>query len=358
MRTTLLMIGMLLSSVAHAADVPCAPAERGTITLDGMNEDWRDVAAVTAGEADAELSVRCNTEGKTLYLEIEATDTRVVRTKQARAGEDQVALRLGNTHFSVFPTSGAVKAKLVGKAKMASTTSDRGFIIELAVPLASFGKNRERVPFALRFDDCDSAVALKTERSVSIDGDLAFTAGPSTLDSFLEDRNLPRSTIRWQKTVRGGRPVQLVLAGKYIAMISDGFSFIELPVTDGKDVRDPELVELAGDGRTALLLRYTERGGDGSRDVLAAFRPDGSSLRRVFAAEIGKQTRAGRLTTKVTLKKHGRGTDVVLEAQPAQGLDANNYSESPAADIVPILLPWSADKRATYGFSGNEYRLR
>ncbi len=347
------------ASVAHGADLPCAPAERDTISLDGMGEDWREVPALTAGDDRTSLSVRCNTEGKTLYVEIEAADARVVRTPQARNGEDQIALHIGSHKFTLFPTSGSIKAKAVGGGKIMSTSSDRGFVIELALPRAILGRNPERVPILARFDDCDSAAALKTERSVTVEGDLAFTAGPSSLDSFLEDRSLPRSTVRWQKQVRSGKgSVTLVLAGKYLGMVSDGYSYLELPVADGKDVRDPQLVDLGGDGRQAVLLRYTERGGGGSREVLAAYRVSGTELRCVFAVEVGKQLPTGRLVTKLTLKKHGRGTDLVLEAQPAEGLNAGNYNEAAATDVLPILLPWTADKRATYGFTGDDFVKR
>ena len=247
----------------------------------------------------------------------------------------------------------------MGGGKIVSTSSDHGFIIELALPRSILGRNPERVSILARFDDCDSAAALKTERSVTVEGDLAFTAGPSTLDSFLEDRSLPRSTVRWQKPARTGKgSVTLVLAGKYIGVVSDGYSYLELPVADGKDVRDPQLVDLAGDGRQALLLRYTERGGGGAREVLAAYRVSGTEVRRVFAVEVGKQTSAGKLASKVTLKKHGRGTDLVVEAQPAQGLNAGNYNEAAATDVLPILLPWTADKRATYGFIGEDFVKR
>ena len=95
----ILVLSVLLAvgaGVAHAADLPCAPAERDTISLDGMGEDWREVPALTGGDDRASLSVRCNTEGKTLYLEIEVTDSRVVRTPPARAGEDQVELHVGS----------------------------------------------------------------------------------------------------------------------------------------------------------------------------------------------------------------------------------------------------------------------
>ena len=357
----LMLTAHALPTVARAADLPCSPAEAGAITFDGMIDDWREVAALTSGDANAGMSIRCNTQGKTLYLSIEATDNRVVRTPQARPGEDHIELRLGDQRYVVFPTAGGNKAKIVpAGARIASTSSETGFVIELAFPfskIAGLGKGPERLAMVARFDDCDAAASLKTERSVSLAGELAFTAGPSTLDSFLQDRGMSRSLVRWQKPVKVGKGTQqLVLAGKLVAAIGDGYAYVELPVADGTDVRAPQLVDLAGDGHPAVVLQYVERGEGGERTVLAAFRPVGAEVKRVFAAEIGKRSADGRLTSKVELKKRGKATDIVLVAEPAQGFTADNYKETAASDIVPILLPWTPEKKASFTFSGDGYQ--
>jgi hypothetical protein len=357
----LLSLLVLLSAVpaaAFAVEVPCSPAEAGTIVLDGLSDDWREVPALQG--SDPGVSLRCNTEGKTLYLAIEVADERVVRTKQAKSGEDHVTLTVGRQRYTLFPAAGAEKAKAVPATKVASSSNDKGFVIELAFPFGKFaglGRGLERLPVSLRFDDCDAAASLKTERTVTVAGELAFTAGESTLDSFLNDRGLTRSHVRWRKPIKvAGKRSELILAGKLVAVVGDGYGFVELPVADGGDVRNPRLVDLAGDGRPTVVLEYTERGGGGERVVLAAFRPEGNGVRRVFAAEIGKRTsEGGRLSSKVDLKRHGKATDIVLSAQPAQGLTADTYKEAPASDLVPILLPWAAPKKAVYTFSGDGY---
>jgi len=360
MRLTLVLALLSFPVLARAADLPCPPIEAGSVSLDGLDDEWKDAQAASGGDAQAGVSIRCDTEGKNLYIEIEATDQRVVRTSQARPGEDHVTLTVGKKKVTIWPASGTLKGKVTPSMKMASASSDKGFVIELGVPLAFAGQGRspDRIPFQLEFDDCDSAATLKTEHTAKVDGDLAFTSGPSTLDAFLQDRGLSRDVVKWQHGARDhGHAVQLVLAGKTLAALTDGYTYIELPVADSTDVHDPQVVDLAGDGRSAVVLRYTERGDGGSREVLAAYRFDGKALHPVFQAETGKQTSGGKLTTKVTLAKHGRGTDVVLEAQPAQGLTAATYKEEPATDVVPILLPW-ADKKATYTFSGDSYKRR
>src|SRR5688572_28646353 len=232
---SLLVALAALPAVVLAADVPCAPAEAGTIVLDGLSDDWREAPALQG--SDPGVSLRCNTEGKTLYLAIEVADERVVRTKQAKSGEDHVTLTLGKQRYTLFPAAGGEKARSVPGARLASSSNDRGFVIELAFPYAKFpglGRGLERLPVTLRFDDCDAAATLKTERTVTLSGELAFTAGESTLDSFLNDRGLSRSHVRWRKPLRrGGRRAELVLASKLVAVVGDGYGFVELPVADG-----------------------------------------------------------------------------------------------------------------------------
>ncbi|MEO6953706.1 MAG: hypothetical protein ABI321_18025 [Polyangia bacterium] len=351
----------LLITTAWAADLPCPPVESGNIALDGLADDWRDAQAVSGGDAEAGVTLRCDVEGKTLYLEVEATDKRVIRTSAAHAGEDHLELKVGKKTFKVFPSSGTVRGKVTPSARMASSSSDTGFVVELSMPLKSIGlgAHPDRIPYSLTFADCDSAAALKTEHTAVVEGELAFSSGPSTLDSFLTERSLSRSVVRWTRSTRDhGRSVDFVQAGKYLAALTDGYTFVELPVSDGTDVKDPRLVDLAGDGRPAVLLRYIERDGEGSREILAAYRLSGATLQRVFAAEVGKHTPGGTLVTKVTLRSHGRGTDLVLEAQAAQGLSTATYSEAPATDVEPILLPWTAAKRAVYTFSGDGFQKK
>jgi hypothetical protein len=362
-KRALLLIMVLLPIGAPAAELPCAPAEAGTISLDGLLDDWQDVAALQSADGHAGVSVRCNTEGKTLYLSIEANDDRVVRTPQARPGEDHVEVRIGAQRYTVFPAAGAIKVKVVPAGpRVASTSNEHGFGIELAFPFARFpglGRGLERLPIRVRFDDCDAAAALKTARSVSVEGELAFTEGPSTIDAFLAERGLSRGLVRWKKQLRvGKRPAQLLLVGKLVAIVSDGYAYVELPVSDGTDVRAPQLVDLAGDGHPAVLLEYTERGEAGERTVLAAFRPAGDKIERVFAAEIGKRTPAGRLRSKVDVKKRGRKTELVLTALPAEGLTADNYKEAPATDVLPILLPWPKPAKATFTFTPGGYQQK
>jgi len=172
----------------------------------------------------------------------------------------------------------------------------------------------------------------------------------------LRDRKLSMRDVLFDRPGRLGPSgaVRVVVAGPYIATISDEYAFVQLPVKDKKDVRDIRIVDLGGDGRESLLLRYTERGGGGSRDVLAAFRITGDGLRRTFGVEVAKAAGANRLETRVSLVKKGRATEILIEPTTPVGWSETNYRESPAEDVVGIPVPWK-DKRARFQFKGESY---
>jgi hypothetical protein len=366
-----LLAVIVLGGAARAADLPCGPVEAGTLQLDGLTDDWSDVEGVDAGGRDPNLSftIKCNVDARDLYLLVDVRDDYFVRTKQTRPGEDHVELKLGGQTLTVFPGDArALKERVTwGKkpargVRISSALQQKGWAVELALPLAQvpgFHVGNPVIPFAATVADCDSRTALKTERTVDTVGNIVFAEADAALDAFLKDRGLHRGDVFWDRAARLGRGTggRLLLAGRYLAAISDGYVYQELPFHDRRDLKDVRLVDLAGDGRQALVMRYLERGGGGAREVLAVFRVAGDQqIARVFACEVGKSAGAARLETRVSFVKRGKATDLVVEAAPAVGFTQASYQEAPASDMVPIPLPWSDDRRARYQFHGDEYQ--
>src|SRR5262249_30644485 len=155
-------------------------------------------------------------------------------------------------------------------------------------------------------------------------GRVVFGDADSALDGFLKDRGLRRSDLWFDKAIafggRGSSGGRVVLAGRNLAFITDSYVFIELPVKARADVKDGRGGDLTGAGRQAVVVRYVERAGGGSRDVLSAYRVAGDSVHRVFAAEVAKATGAGHIEDKVGFVKRGRATDIVIDAGSADGL--------------------------------------
>jgi len=379
-----LFLVLTSATAARAADLPCGPAEPGTVTLDGLTDDWGEVAGIDAGARDPNLSftLKCNTEGQTLLLLVDVRDSYFVRTRAAKPGEDHIALTLAGHTLTIFPGDARAIPTLVRWGtrpakgiKAVSALQQAGWAVELAIPMSVIPGYKVGAPLAYRaaVADCDSKAALKTERTVDSTGSIVFAEGDAALDGFLKDRNLKKSDIWFDKAISlggksGGRAVA---AGRFLAFITDGYVFIELPVKSRADVKEAKVVDLAGDGRSAIVMRYVERGGagplpkdrgaagpvSGTRDVLAAWRVVGDSeIRRVFAAEVGKQGPAGRVDDKVAFVRRGRATDILVDAGTAPGLSAATWRETPADDMIPVMLPWSDDRHARYQFQGDEYK--
>jgi hypothetical protein len=148
---------------------------------------------------------------------------------------------------------------------------------------------------------------------------------------------------------------RIIMAGHLAAAISDGYVYVELPFKDRKDLKEARVIDLAGDGRYALVLRYTERSAWGARDLIAVYRFGGDTVSRVFAAETGKSQGANHIDDKVSYVRRGKATDILIEAGSAAGFTAESYKESPAEDVIPILVPWGDARKARYQFRGDEY---
>jgi hypothetical protein len=361
---------VVVSSLASAADLPCGPAEKGAVQLDGLVDDWNDVDGIDAGGRDPNLSftIKCNVDDDALYLLVDVRDNYFVRTRAARPGEDHIALTLGGRRLLVFPgDAAAIKEKVTwGGApargvRVASALQLHGWAVELAVPRGAVPGLRGSVPgiaFSAEVDDCDSKASIATERRVDTSGKIVFAEADAALEGFLKDRHLTRADVWFDRSAALGRAgaVRLLLAGRYLAAITDGYVYQELPFSDRRDLKDVRLVDLAGDGRQALVMRYVERGGGGAREVVAVYRVTGDAqLSRVFACEVGKSAGPNRIENRVTFVKRGKATDLLLEAVPPVGFTQASYQEAPAGDMIPILLPWADERRARYQFRGDEY---
>jgi hypothetical protein len=379
-----LLVSLLFPSLAQAADIPCSAVEPDVIHVDGLLDDWADVSGIDSGgrDRDRSFTTRCNYDEKTLYLAIDVRDNYLVRSKEGRPVEDHVEVAFADgakvEKLVIYPADGEAKAphkvswssgrKLRG-VEVAESKQPNGWSVELRIALASvpgWGPGTQLLKMAVGFVDVDSKSHPKVEGTVEsapltnpkMLGTTEFAEGKQALDAFLRDRKLRSSDVLFDRPARIGPTgsMRVVVAGPYVATIGDEYSYLSLPVKDPKkDVRDIRLVDLSGDGREALVLRYTERGGGGQRDVLAAFRMTGDGLRRTFGCEVSKAMGANRLETKVGFVKKGRATEIVIEPQPAVGWTEANYREAAADDVVPIPTPWAPEKRARFQFKGENY---
>jgi hypothetical protein len=133
------------------------------------------------------------------------------------------------------------------------------------------------------------------------------------LASFLKSCGLHERDIYFDRalTLHGKENARLLLASgkttQYLAALSEegSYVYIRMPWRERGDLRDARVLDLAGDGRQALIIRYREHGSTGdTREVLGVWRlPSESHIRRVFTADADKSVR---------FIRRGRANDLLI----------------------------------------------
>jgi hypothetical protein len=348
----------------------CVSVERGAIQVDGLLDEWQGIRSVTKADVDphdAALAIRCAYDSTALYVSIDVTDDRLIRTKQRTSAEDHLVLSFGRLRVEIYPSSAEAGASLWVSAKgftVMDSLQRNGWSIELSVPLAKvpgWTKNSPTVPFGVEFHDADLLSEHKTQTILSTgDGVLAFSDVALVLKGFLSDLKLRPSDITLDMMANmDGEPGQerVLLAGRVLAVLSSDYKYLELPVASPKDLLEVRILDLAGEGKSSALVRYVEYGGGGSREVLSLWNLHAGEFVRTFAHEIGKKVGSSRLTDTWTLvpKKKGKGYDLIIKASDATGFSAATWNETPAEDMIPIILPWDTTKKQEiWRFHGDE----
>lgn len=374
---------------ASANEIECGLTEVGLINVDGLLDDWKGVKEVSNSNGaanDAGFTIRCNYDEEALYLAVDVVDERLIRNKKPGAGDDRLALGFGDQILEVYPadTDKNIKATVKwangGSTKwltLVDSLTKRGWSIELGMPFGRVpggGDKVVRIPFQLELYDADKAVDGKHESLVTTgEAALVLQEAAGLVEQFLADNKLGKKDVTLDVSVNldteQGKE-RIVAAGKYIAVFAREYSYIALPVSKAKDVLEVKVVDLGGEGKSSVLGRYVERGGGGSREILAVWNlgTDGV-FSRTFAHELGKQLGENKITSKwelaqrTVVKGKGKkkkivktkGYDLVIKPGEAIGFTQENWLETPAEDMLPILLPWSGVKQEVWRFNGDEY---
>jgi hypothetical protein len=352
---------LFLSLPAFAVELPCSKAEKGAMQVDGLIDEWADVQGVDAegGSPNFAFSVRCSLEHNTLFLLVTVQDNYLVRTAAHKPSEDHIELRLGAHHFSIYPGDGK-NAQFVtpGGLRVQTPLEEQGWAVELSAPFSLLGlsKSSALLKFDVKGVDCDSKASLKAERTLHVSGDLTIGESGSAVEAFLQSQSLHKQDIFAQRSLRLGKEAAraLIVRGNLVLVEEERFVFVGFPVMEAKDLKDARVMDVVGDGQQALVVRYEERGGGGSREVLAIYRfPSAEEAPvRYFAAEVAKQSGKFRLQSKYTFVPRGRARDLVLTAGKIKSHEG--FEEAPANDMVPILLP-SDKSKARYRFLGDRW---
>jgi hypothetical protein len=366
----------LIAGAAPRAELVCPLVSADLVQVDGLLDDWEGMRALTRSSGDPRdsgLSLRCAYDASTLWLAIDVTDDRLIRRKARGKSEDRLGLSFGESRLWIAPSSDAVKLEVSWERTratprlpdVADSLQKRGWSVELALPLAAapgWARGVPSLPFALSHHDADMLTGSEPSTETAT-GELllTFEVAARTLRGFLEQARLRPSDVVYDALAdMDGEPgrERVIVAGKLIAVLSDGYAYVGLPLASPRDLLGVELVDLAGNGKASAVVRYREHGGGGSRDVLAVFNLLPGGFTRTFAHEIAKQVGSARMENRWELRprkgRGERGRDLVITPGAVTGFSAETWNETPAEDMAPILLPWGEKRQEVWTFDGDQ----
>jgi hypothetical protein len=148
------------------------------------------------------------------------------------------------------------------------------------------------------------------------------------------------------------------------------YSFITIGVADSKDIVDVTARDLTGDGKAEVIVRGVlhakaskELGGDVvDRYALFIYQVGEGAIKRVFAAETGRQLKSDRILGTVAFVPGDKGVRIELRPGHAVGWTEKSYPFPPdsttAGGLEPLLLPWSGSSPKKYGFDGSAFAAK
>ncbi|NUO52280.1 MAG: hypothetical protein HOV80_25785 [Polyangiaceae bacterium] len=143
-----------------------------------------------------------------------------------------------------------------------------------------------------------------------------------------------------------------------------GYSFTTLPFASGSDVKSVTLRDATGDKKAELIIRGIlkvkgPKNEDVEREIELVYRVSSDSIKRVFAAEVGRSIGAKKIVGSITYDASKEKSSVTLAASKAVGFTKADYpfnqDTSAVGGIEPLILPWSDIKSLKYKWTGSGF---
>jgi hypothetical protein len=386
-------------AVAHAQTaLPVAVAAPKQIKIDGDVGEWRGARFTSVGDdpsGSAEVALAYDSRG--LYVGARVRDDVFIRNPRPESDEDALIVRLafpqrgqfvdselwlfagkiGESAASAQLKTSALRRPLRTGVQIVEGPLRGGYALEAFVPWTSFagGADYAYARGSLRLHDVDEpgggrnlsrhpSSAAWTLPAAELPW-LLLDGGPvQAISALLRSKNLEQraSKLDFIGDVRGdARAERVLVIGTFVAVSGIGaqFDFADLPVTSDTDVLRAETRDLTGDNKPELVLRLRQQNELGRRELLQVFRLSAAPVSALFGAELRKQTSEGSIEALSRFEQKPRGpAQIVLGIGHARGLSAENYSEAPEGDLVPIPLPWGNWLERRYQWDGTRFVMQ
>lgn len=340
----------------------CDAASTADLSIDGLLDDWQQspVLARIGAAPDGQIALHCAWDGSHLALALSILDDKVVRVPGGHGHEDHVSIAIAASpspgskplRFDVYPGTAIAKSRVVGAgAQIADSLQPQGFSVELRAPTAAlpgFSGSTPELGLRVTFHDADRATG-GDDADLEIAEPIELSDRKDLLDDFLHTVHLAKSDITLDQLAeldpdRKGKE-RMVAGGTVIGILTDQFAYVTMPARPSKI----ELLPLGPRGQQIIAAIVRQNGNGGSRDVLMLWTVWSGQLQPVKNIEIRKELGGNVLACSYKVDK-GK---LVIKPEPAVGFSKDTYTEEPADDADPILVPW-ADKPAIYVLKGAE----
>jgi len=152
-----------------------------------------------------------------------------------------------------------------------------------------------------------------------------------------------------------------------------GYAYTTLSFAGADDIESVTLKSVTGEKRMEIVVRGVMRakapqqhgsspngssqagGGDVEREIELVYRVQGDSLKRIFAAEVGRAIGSKKIVASLSYS----GGKATLAPGRAIGFTQQDYpfnqDTGPVGGIEPLPLPWGDAKSTTYTWDGSAF---
>jgi len=400
------LLVFLVPAVARAkGPVACVRVPDGSIRVDGLRSDWRDVDALRLdgafarggdkshwqGPPDLLAKLRCAHDKNGTYLLLEVDDDQVVRSARYTTREDRVELLFPGSRgrlrvLQIHPPNARyrrARVRWVRRPHRPAGIQSRvirlrhGYAIELHLGSGSvpgYGVGTPVLRTTLRIVDHDGGVSRTPDTVLVTGGETPGTLGVIEYDTakalfakFLRDKGLGKQNVLHHEVgnfITGKALEQIVIAGTWLAFIGEdvmeGGAYYALPVPFAKRQQDLlrfRTLDLDGNGNKDVILIVRQQGSAGlSRDMMVIIRfLDSGKPDLYFVSVVAVHQGSRAIEASYTFRRRGKHYELVVTPRKVVGWTRSSFHPTGGGRIESIPTPWSKRKRV-YTFASDGYR--